>query len=84
MWKIEFTASAVEDLKKIPKDFQTAIKRAVCERISVDPYRFKPLKGDRKGCYRLRVANYRIIYEVREKEITILIIKVGLRRNIYM
>jgi mRNA interferase RelE/StbE len=83
MWKIKFTASAIEDLKKIPRNFQESIKRATCGRIAVNPHKFKPLKGDWKGCYRLRVGNYRIIYEIHEKEITVLVIKIGIRGNVY-
>ena len=46
-----------------------------------NPYGGKPLVGDKKGCYRIRVGDYRIIYEVAKKEIWT--IKIGHRKDIY-
>ncbi|MDR1031828.1 MAG: type II toxin-antitoxin system RelE/ParE family toxin [Holosporales bacterium] len=83
MWRVILKKSAVEDLKKIPRNLQISIKKAICGRIAVTPYRFKPLKGEWEGCYRLRVGDYRIIYEVNKSEITVIIIKIGVRSNVY-
>ncbi|MDR1366036.1 MAG: type II toxin-antitoxin system RelE/ParE family toxin [Holosporales bacterium] len=83
MWRIEFKESAVADLKKIPRNLQISIKKAICERIAVTSYRFKPLKGEWEGCYRLRVGDYRIIYEVNKSEVAVIIIKIGIRSDVY-
>ena len=36
-----------------------------------------------KGLYRLRVGNYRVIYQIRDEVLRILIVKVGHRREVY-
>jgi len=47
------------------------------------PYQGKPLKGTKQGCYSLRYRDYRITYEVYEKDRVIHLIRVGDRRDIY-
>lgn len=43
----------------------------------------KPLKGEHKGKYRISVGKWRIIYQIKDKELIIAIIKVGARKDIY-
>lgn len=43
----------------------------------------KGLIANRSGQWRYRIGDYRIICEIQEKEITILVLEVGHRRNIY-
>jgi len=35
------------------------------------------------GLWRIRVGNYRIVYQIREKELLVLVIKVGHRKDVY-
>ena len=48
-----------------------------------DPHQGKPLKGELRGRYSYRVGSYRIVYLVRQRELLVLIIDVGHRRDIY-
>lgn len=43
----------------------------------------KGLIANRSGQWRYRIGDYRLICEIQEKEITILVLEVGHRRNIY-
>ena len=43
----------------------------------------KPLKGNRKGYWRYRVGDYRIIADIQDNKILILVTEVGHRREIY-
>jgi len=43
----------------------------------------KPLVGDKKGFWRYRVGSYRIIAEIQDNIVTIEVINVGHRREIY-
>ena len=43
----------------------------------------KPLKGNRKGEWRYRIGNYRVLAEIREAEILIYVLEVGHRKDIY-
>ena len=51
--------------------------------LSGNPYYGKPLKGNKKGCYSLRVGEYRIIYEVYPSKKIVYIIRIGHRKDIY-
>ncbi|GHU14488.1 hypothetical protein FACS189449_11240 [Alphaproteobacteria bacterium] len=83
-YRIKFRDSAVEELEKIPRNIQETIVKAIDNRTAIDPYGFgKSLKGKWKGCYRLRVGSYRIIYEIIEKEVIVFVIKIGIRGDVY-
>ena len=48
-----------------------------------DPHQGKPLKGELKGRYSYRVGSYRIVYLIRQRELLVLVIDIGHRRDIY-
>ena len=84
MYKIEYNDRVIESVAKIPANIRKSIKRAIEERLATDPVKFgKPLKGEWQGCYRLRVGDFRIIYEIHESVITVLIVKISHRSNVY-
>jgi len=45
------------------------------------PYEYKKLKGEE--AYRIRVSDYRIIYEIYDDKIIVIVVSVGHRKNIY-
>jgi len=51
--------------------------------ISKDPYHFEPLRGDKHGARKARVGQYRIIFEIDESQMLILILDYGHRKDIY-
>lgn len=84
IYQIEFTTRAIKNLKRIDKKYQVLIIEKL-ETLRENPKNasnIKALKGS-FGFYRLRVANYRIIYELKTAELTILIIDINHRKNIY-
>ena len=63
-WTVELSASAIKELKRLPRDWQVQMERAIDEMES-DPWAEDviPLKGrEWKGHYRKRVGPYRIIF----------------------
>ena len=76
------TLRAQKDIETLPSFIKEKIKN-VSEELSVNPYLGKPLKWVLKGLYTLRLGNYRIIYMVGHKIITITIIKVRHRKAVY-
>jgi mRNA-degrading endonuclease RelE of RelBE toxin-antitoxin system len=65
VWKIEFTKSATKELLRSSKNIQISIKRAICEKLAAKPYKFKLLKDIWRNCFRMRVGDYRVIYEIK-------------------
>ena len=47
------------------------------------PHRGTQLKGDLTGLRRIRVGQYRIIYEIQKDELIILVVRIGHRKEIY-
>lgn len=83
-WKIVYKESVQKDLKKISKDIKYIIKRAIEEKLMVDPVRFGlPLRNNLKGLFKLRVGDYRIIYSIKKATVTVYVIKIGHRKDVY-
>ena len=73
-----------EDIPALAKNIKNTIKKAIEERLTVDPLGFgKPLRYSLKGHRRLRVSDYRIVYRIDAKDNTVVIIAIKHRKNIY-
>jgi addiction module RelE/StbE family toxin len=84
MWNVVYRESVKKDLKGISKDIQYIIRRAIEDKLMVDPVRFGlPLRRTLKGLMKLRVGNYRIIYSIKKDIVTVEVIKIGHRRDVY-
>ena len=84
--KLKFLSSAKKELANLEKNIQKQIKEKLlilCENEELLKNNIKPLKGKYKGKYRLRVGNYRIIYEKFEDELIILIVRIAHRKEVY-
>jgi mRNA interferase RelE/StbE len=82
---VEFLNRAViEQLQALPKSAQEMIRKAIKERLEVDPIGLgKPLQYSWKGYRRLRVSMYRIIYRVDMDNRIVIVAAIDLRRDIY-
>ena len=82
-YKIEISSSAEKSLKKIPKKDISKIVEAI-QKLAISPFPdgSRKLRGE-EGAYRIRQGNYRIIYEVIEKKLIILVLKLGHRKEVY-
>ena len=85
-YKVEYLPKAIKNLRKLDKYTRNLIyawidKNLVdCENPRVHG---KGLVGDKSGQWRYRVGDYRIICEIEDEEIVILVLEVGHRREIY-
>lgn len=69
-------------LKGIPASIQDTIDHAIQIKLTQDPVTFgKPLQYALKGCRRLRVGDYRVVYFIRKK--TVIILDIRHRSKIY-
>ncbi|NNM60395.1 MAG: type II toxin-antitoxin system RelE/ParE family toxin [Legionellales bacterium] len=68
----------------LPSSAKALIKRAIEERLMIDPIGFgKPLRYSLKGHRRLRVSDYRIVYRVEPEIKTVIIIAIKHRKDVY-
>jgi len=85
-WNVEFGATARRQLTKLDRQWQAAILDYLEDRVAPldNPRnRGKPLVGDRKGLWRYRVGGYRVLCELRDKELIVLVVVVAHRRQVY-
>jgi len=86
MYALKFLGRALQDLKKIDLPHQIIIKEKLlilAENPEILKNNIIKLAGTMEDYYRLRVGNYRIIYEKRDIDLIILIIRIGHRREVY-
>ena len=82
-YRIEFKRSAAKALKKIPWRDRKRIRDKIdsLSKRLPDPNITK-MKGD-NPFHRIRAGNYRIVYEIQENILLILVLKIGHRKDIY-
>ncbi len=81
-YKLYFRASVEKDFRAIPKkELRTILHRVELLSKEPRPIGCEKLTGQER--YRLRQGKYRIVYSIQDKELTIWIVKVGHRKDIY-
>jgi mRNA interferase RelE/StbE len=86
MYKLVFLTSAKKEFKKLDSVMQKNIKEKLIlltENPEVLKNNIKALKGGHKGKFRLRVHQYRVIFQIKDEELIITIIRVGHRKEVY-
>jgi mRNA interferase RelE/StbE len=81
-YKVYFKESVEKDLNTIPKkDLQKVLRRI--ETLSQDPrpQGHEKLTGQER--YRIRQGNYRIVYSIQDQQLTVWVVKVGHRKEVY-
>ena len=81
MYSVEFTELAEKQFKRFPKEIQERIVTSL-ERIRIRPESFIEKLVGIPG-YKLRIGDYRVILDLQNEKLLILVIKVGHRKNIY-
>ncbi|MGC9291121.1 MAG: type II toxin-antitoxin system RelE family toxin [Acidobacteriaceae bacterium] len=85
-WRVEFTDIAVRTISKLDTDVRKRINTFFRERITKtdDPIAIaEPLYGEFRGLWRFRIGDYRAICDIQRKQLTVLVLNVGHRREIY-
>jgi mRNA interferase RelE/StbE len=81
-FKVEINKRAVKALEKINDPDYSKIKTTILNLgDNPRPTGFKKLKG--RDAYRIRVGNYRIIYDILDDALLINVVELGHRKNIY-
>lgn len=83
-YRIEFDSKAIEDLKGMPAKVQSQIlKKINWLGLNFEQVQPKGLAENLAGFYKLRVGDYRVLYEIDGELEVIAIARVGHRRDIY-
>ncbi len=85
-WKIEITRTATRQIKKLDKAVQKRILsflRVKLEKTSNPRLYGKALQGEKVNLWRYRVGDYRLICKINDDIVTVLVLSVGHRKEIY-
>ncbi len=82
MYTLQFTPAALRDYKKLSENEIPKINKAI-ESLAVNPRPtgYKKLKG--RDAYRIRIGDYRIIYEIHNQILTIILFRIRHRKDVY-
>jgi mRNA interferase RelE/StbE len=81
-YSIRIKRSAAKELHRLAPEIRARLVEAI-DRLADEPLAGSALKGEFSGLRRLRVGEYRIIYEAIRRELTILVVRVGHRQSVY-
>ncbi len=83
-YRIEFTPKAERDFKALDKPIRSRLARRI-DVLAKNPFPqgIRKLAGE-DDLYRLRVGNYRIIYQVQGRRLVVLIVGIGHRADVYL
>jgi mRNA interferase RelE/StbE len=85
-WLIEFDEAAERDFSKLDKPIQSRIFRYLHDRIAntENPRDFgKPLRHELAGLWRYRVGDYRILCQIEDERVTVLVVEIVHRGKAY-
>lgn len=87
VWRIELDEQAVKNLRQLDPQIARRLLKFLHDRLATldDPRSIgEALRGSRLGeFWKYRVGDYRIISKIEDSQVTIYIIKIGNRREVY-
>ncbi|MFN3520195.1 MAG: type II toxin-antitoxin system RelE family toxin [Sphingomonas sp.] len=85
-WTIEFVPAAAKELKALDRQAARRIVKTLEERIAAadDPRTLgSALVGEHAGYWRWRIGDYRVIARIEDERVTILLVRMAHRREVY-
>ncbi|MBS7615774.1 type II toxin-antitoxin system RelE/ParE family toxin [Candidatus Bathyarchaeota archaeon] len=79
-FEIRFTPRFLKNIKALDREIQVRIMREI-NMLKTNPYIGKPLRGEWKGVFSLRIGDYRVLYQIKKNEVFLLV--VGHRKRVY-
>ncbi len=84
MYTIAITPQALRSLEKLRLGtLQKKLLLNAIDSLAHDPHRGYPLRRELKGLYKLRVGDFRIVYDIQTKNVTVVVVGIGNRKDVY-
>lgn len=84
-YSVQFVRSAQKEFERLPAKLRVKVTEAL-SLLSQHPYsellNAKKLKGANQ-LYRIRLGDYRVVYEIRDEVLVVVVIKIGHRSDVY-
>lgn len=81
-YQVNFSRSALKDLEKLSADIQKRVIEQT-HKLAENPRHSGVKKLKNSPYYRARVSNYRIIYDIQDNVVTVMVLKIKHRREVY-
>ena len=82
MFTVIFTQRAKKEYSKLPEKDQRRVADAI-NVLQIQPFSGKKLDGEHEGKWSIRVWPYRIIYTIDKHTITVTVVAIGQRKDVY-
>jgi mRNA interferase RelE/StbE len=85
-WRIEIARTAEKQITKLARTAQKSIQRFLREQLAdaENPRQWgKALQGEKRGLWRYRVGDYRLICDIQDERITVLVLEIAHRKDVY-
>ena len=84
VWKIEVTREAEKGLARIDQQEAKRIITYLRKRVALNPRQCgKALQGDLSGLWRYRIGDYRVLCDIKDAEVSVLVIRFAHRKEVY-
>ena len=81
-YSLKIKQSAYKELQRLDQKERIHIVSAI-DKLTDNPHIGKVLKGELSGLRRIRSGNYRVIYEINEGEVLVLVLRIAHRKQVY-
>lgn len=86
VWRVDFDSDAAKELRALGGAERRQVLNYLRKRVATpeDPRRFgKALSGELKGLWRYRVGDVRIVTSIEDQTVTVLVLRIANRREVY-
>jgi mRNA interferase RelE/StbE len=81
-YQVFIERQALKSLAKIPNDDRSAIEQKIRD-LAGDPRPAGVKKLSGRDAWRIRIGNYRVIYEINDRKLIVLVVVIGHRKDVY-
>lgn len=83
-WQVSYHPEVPEDLRAIPANLQERIRKAIEDRLMTEPDKYgERLRKDLAGAWKLRVGDYRIVFDLSSGRRVVTVLLIAHRRDVY-